>query len=289
MNRTGIHKKRREPTNRISLVLSVLRIVGSVIARAAFIFHIRRRVTTENLESAFPALSENDRIKIAKKSYSNIGIVFAEMVYLRYAKSKYIAEHITIANPAMYHSAIAQSRGLVVIAGHFANWEWLALGGSMLLHSNFAVVRKNIQTTFTERFLDKMRKRSGNQLINSADIRKMFRVLQNGNCIALLADQAAPSESVRVDFFGREVPAFEGPARLALRTQAPMLLAECRRVDDGDYLITFHEIAYSDLVGHSIESVKELTVRHTKLLEEIIRRNPEQWLWQHRRWKNAGI
>ena len=130
-----------------------------------------------------------------------------------------------------------------------------------------------------------MRVRTGNILIDAGNIRGMYHELQNGGCIALLADQAAPGESTRVEFFGREVPTFEGPARLALRTGAPILFAECIRNTDGDYTVTFHPISYDDLLGDSSDNIRELTNRHTHLLERIIREHPGQWLWQHKRWK----
>jgi KDO2-lipid IV(A) lauroyltransferase len=266
-------------------VRAALNLIGILVARIAYIVGVRKKVTLENLRNAYPKLSLPERKRIGRKSYTNLGIVFAEMLYLRFASRTSIAKHITISNPQQFFSSMSQNKGLIVVAGHFANWEWLALGGALVLNKNFAVIRKNIQTSFTERFLEKMRIRTGNSLINSADIRKMYKVLQNGGCIALLADQAAPGESTHVLFFGREVPTFEGPARLALRTKAPMLFAECHRNENGDYVITFHSITFDDLAGDSPENIKELTFRHTHLLEEIIRKNPDQWLWQHRRWK----
>ncbi len=262
-----------------------LQLTGILIARIAYFFGVRKKVTLDNLSNAFPELTENQRRVLAKKSYSNLGIVFAEMIYLRFASLQIIGRYITVSNPQLFHKYIKEQNGLIVVAGHYANWEWLALGGAIVLHENFAIVRKNIQTSFTERFLEKMRIRSGNSLINSGDIRKMYGVLRNGKCIALLADQAAPGESARVKFFGREVPTFEGPARLALRTKSPMLFAECIRTENGNYVITFHVISFDDLQGDTPENIRELTYRHTHLLEEAIRRHPEQWLWQHRRWK----
>ena len=113
----------------------------------------------------------------------------------------------------------------------------------------------------------------------------MYRVLHDQGCIALLADQSAPGESAHVRFFGQDVPTFEGPARLALRTKAPMLFAECLRESGGSYCITFYPIGYDDLIGDSQENIRQLTFRHTNLLEQVIRKNPDQWLWQHRRWK----
>lgn len=268
----------------IRLALSV---IGSLTAWIAYYLGIRKYVTFENLRRAYPELSENQQKLIAIKSYSNLGIVFAEMLYLRFAGKENIQKHITVSNPQLFHKYIKEENGLIVVAGHFANWEWLAVGGALVLHENFAIVRKNIPTSFAEKFLEKMRIRSGNSLINSGDIRRMFSTLQNGKCIALLADQAAPANSCKVRFFGREVPTFEGPARLALRTKSPMLFAECIRGINGDYIITFHDIPHTDLIEDSVDNIKELTYRHTHLLEDAIRRHPDQWLWQHRRWKNA--
>ncbi len=263
----------------------VLKTFGAHFAKLAFVFGIRKRVTLENLNNAYPELTVHEKYKIAIGAYANLGIVFAEMLYLRFASIKKIESRIRISNPELFQKLLSEQKGLIVVAGHFANWEWLALGGARILKENFSIVRKNIQTSFTERFLEKMRIRTGNTLINSGDIRKMYRVLRNGSCIALLADQAAPGESTRINFFGREVPTVEGPARLALQTRAPMLFAECLRISGGDYLITFHRIGFDDLLDITEENVHELTHRHAHLLEEIIRRQPEQWLWQHRRWK----
>jgi len=265
------------------MVRSILNTIGIYVAILAYTFGIRQSVTLENLKYAYPELSSGERNKIAKASYRNLAIIFAEMLYLRFASRKNIAKHITVTNPELFHHSIDQGKGLIVVAGHFANWEWLALGGALSLKKSFAVVRKNIHAW--EKFMEKMRLRTGNELINSGDIRKMYRIINNGGCIAMLADQAAPGESVRVNFFGREVPTFEGPARLALRTRAAMLFAACLRTENGDYAITFHPILFDDLIGDNHDNIKELTARHTRMLEEVIRLHPDQWLWQHKRWK----
>jgi KDO2-lipid IV(A) lauroyltransferase len=266
-------------------VRAALNFLGILLANIAYLFGVRKKITAENLRNAFPELSGTSQKRIARRAYTNLGIVFAEMLYLRFASRKNIAKYISISNPELFHASLAKRKGLIVIAGHFANWEWLALGGALALKTNFAVVRKNIQTSFTERFLETMRLRTGNALINAGDIRKMYRFLQNDGCIALLGDQAAPGESTRVKFFGREVPTFEGPARLALRTRTPMLFAECLRLENNDYRITFYPIQFDDITGDTDAHIHELTYRHTHLLEEIIRKHPDQWLWQHRRWK----
>src|SRR5205823_3451427 len=143
-----------------------LNAIGMFIALLAYAIGVRKKITLENLTFAYPEMTDVERKRIAQKSYKNLGVVFAEMLYLRFAAKEKIARHITISNPGIFHASLAQGKGLIVVAGHCANWEWLALGGALVLSKNFAVIRKNIQTSFTERFLEKMRVRTGNSLIN---------------------------------------------------------------------------------------------------------------------------
>ncbi len=260
---------------------SLLVLVGIIIARCSYVFGLRKTVTIENLKRAFPTYPDREIRTIARKSYSNLGRVFAEMVYLRFASLESISQKTIIINPELYHRSLAEGNGLIVVAGHYANWEWLALGGAMGLHSNFAIVRKNIQTSNTERFLEDLRLRSGNTLINSGNTYRMLRTLREGKCVAILADQAAPSESVRVRFFNTLVPTFEGPARLAISSGATMLFAECHLNDDNSYSIEFRKIERTPS-----DTIESLTQAHTIFLEAMIAKNPQFWLWQHRRWKN---
>ncbi len=260
---------------------SLLVLVGIIIARLSYVIGVRKTITIENLKRAFPHYSDHEIGVIAKKSYDNLGRVFAEMIYLRFGSLKAISEQTEMTNPELYHESLAAGKGLIVVAAHYANWEWLALSGAMSLHSNFAIVRKNIQTSVTERFLEHLRLRSGNTLINTDNAYRMLRTLREGKCIAILADQAAPSESVRVRFLNTSVPTFEGPARLALASGAEMLFAECILNSNRGYSITFRKIERS-----ASDTIESLTQAHASCLEAMIIKHPEYWLWQHRRWKN---
>ncbi|HYM21159.1 MAG TPA: lysophospholipid acyltransferase family protein [Candidatus Kapabacteria bacterium] len=257
--------------------------VGSALAVCFYIVGARKRVTLENIARAFPEMTELERNRLARSAYKSLGCVFAEMVYLRFASLKAINTNTIIANPELYHATLNQGKGLIVVAGHYANWEWLALGGAIGLGSNFSIVRKNIPSKGIEKFLERLRIRSGNTLINSGDVRSMVMTLRAGKCLAILADQAAPSESVAINFFSIPTHTFEGPAWLALRTGANMLFAECNLDGSGKYVIRFHPIPI-----YPADTVLTLTQRHASILESIIRRRPELWLWQHKRWKYSS-
>ncbi len=251
----------------------------------AYVLGIRRTVTTENIRYAFPSYHSRQRKKIAYGSYMNLAKVFAEILYLQYTSNTKIAQGVKFVNPEIYYNAEKRKKGVIIISGHYANWEWMALAGPLLLHTTYSIIIKNLPSPKIEKFMQRLRTRTGNVLIPSADVRKMFRVLSDGGTLTLLADQSAPSESIRVPFFGYDTPTFEGAARLALRTRASLLFANAIRQIDHNYSVTFTEVSFDDLLDDSIENIRELTLRYTRLLEESIRREPTQWLWLHRRWK----
>jgi Kdo2-lipid IVA lauroyltransferase/acyltransferase len=244
-------------------------------------------VTMDNLRHAFRSLSESELQQLASNSYGNLGAVFFEMLYLRFASREAIESRLRITNQTEIESVLRQGKGMILLSAHLANWEWMAVGTSLRLKQPLYVIVKNQKDGYAERFLNAMRSRFGNIMIAAGDVRSSFRVLREGKILAMLGDQAAPAESIAIDFFGRKVPTFEGVARFALRTRAPIYLAECVRTKDGGYEMTFHNVPFTDLLSASSEDVEELTKRHTSLLESIIRKKPELWLWQHRRWKDV--
>jgi Kdo2-lipid IVA lauroyltransferase/acyltransferase len=269
------------------MIRKFLVLLGQFLALAAYTLGIRKRVTHDNLKRAFPDFTYRRITSIAKASYKNLGSVFAEMVYLRFASQENIIRRVEInASPETLQTFKGKT-GAIVVSAHYSNWEWMAMGAARHLGSEFFIIVKNVAGKWSERFLQKMRVRTGNKLIPTGDVRAMFKVLKQGSSIALLGDQAAPGESVRVPFFGVGTPTYEGPARLALRTRVPLVFGICMPAQGGKYIIELHRINYDDLIDTSDESIRELTSRHVKVLEGYIRENPEQWLWQHRRWKNA--
>jgi KDO2-lipid IV(A) lauroyltransferase len=265
----------------------LLDLIGASLATLAYWLGFRRNVTDTNLRLALPNLSKREANKIALGSYRNLGRVFAEMLYLRFASREAFKRNLHLSNPEVLESALASGHGVLILSGHLSNWEWGGIGFNLFLHKPFYLVVKNQTKGFAEHFVSAMRKRFGGTLVNAGDVMALYRALQKGEAVSMLTDQAAPSESTRVEFFGRLVPTFEGAARLALRTRAEMIFYAPTRLHDGKYSVRFDRIDYSDLSGSSDENVWLLTERHTQALERAIREHPSEWLWQHKRWKHA--
>jgi Kdo2-lipid IVA lauroyltransferase/acyltransferase len=268
-------------------MLLLLRTIGSILGIAAGVVGIRKSVTLDNLRHAFPDFSEKQIGQLARRSFANLGIVFIEFIFLRFAPKTAVHTGLHINNLQEAAPLIAGPNGSILLSGHLGNWEWLALGCGLQIDRPLDVIIKNQRSSVAERFLARMRGRFGNRMVDAGDVRTIYRALSNKELLAILGDQAASAESVRVTFFGRDVPTFEGTARLALRTRAPILFLQPYRRTSHGYECRFHNVEFGDLTDANEVNVKELTARHTALLESCIREKPEFWLWQHRRWKNA--
>ena len=153
----------------------------------------------------------------------------------------------------------------------------------------FYIIVKGQANDYVDHVINRWREKFGAHTVPMGiSIREILRALQNGHVVGMASDQAAAKESVAVNFFGREVPTFQGPAMFALRTHAPLIIGLAVRQSDGIYRLRFHRVPSDDLDGVTDANVKELTRRQVELTEKIIREHPEQWMWMHKRWKHVA-
>ncbi|MEJ2104978.1 MAG: lysophospholipid acyltransferase family protein [Ignavibacteriaceae bacterium] len=134
--------------------------------------------------------------------------------------------------------------------------------------------------------MNRFRTKFNNEIVPlGISIRKTYQTLKEKKIVAMVADQRGPREGERVDFFGREVSVYTGPAALAVKTGAPIIYGIPIRQKDFKYRTVLVEIPTNDLNVNDEDKIKEISQRHTAYLEKIIREYPEQWLWMHNRWK----
>ena len=268
-------------------MLWLLRGVGGALGICAYSVGVRSKVTIDNLANAFPEWSSIERRRTARRCYALLGMVFFEFLYLRFASKKNIEQGLEIINLQEYLPILESNKGAILLSGHLGNWEWLALGCGLRVKRPLDVIIKNQTGPLAERFLIRMRSRFGNKMMDAGNTRAIYRAARSGELLAILGDQTGSPEDVRVPLFGRSVPVFEGTARIALAAQIPILFLEPFERTAFGYRCQFHLVPSADLKEQNPETVRELTRRHTALLESIIRKKPEFWLWQHKRWKHA--
>lgn len=250
----------------------------------------RRRITLENIRNAFPEKDSEWHRKLVSRSYHNLGIVLAEILAFKSLSDDKIRKYIRYENIGLINELIARGKGLILLSGHFGNWEFLAYSAGFFSGVQVTIIVKPQKNKLADRFINKIRTRRNNSVVSMYKAaREIITVLRKGESIALLADQSAsPQKNVFIEFFGRPAATYKAPAELSLKFDCPIIMGFAERQADGTYFVKLKEIEHSDLED-TPENVEVLTKRHVVELEQAIRKNPDHWPWQHRRWKHSEM
>ena len=273
----------------------VVRLLGLKISRRlsiliAFTFYyivpIRKQVTLKNLRKAFPEYSKSEIKKIAFGSYKSFSITLVEMLYIPFMTRKQIENAIYCENAELVRNYYEQKSGLILLSGHFGNWEYIALSVSTKINIPFHVVVKPQRNPYVDAYLNRGRRKWINKIVPlGASIRKVYAELKAKNIVAMVADQRGPADGLRLDFFGQQTSIYPGPAMLAIKAKAPIIYGLTIRQPDYSYTARLFEISIENLPGDEENQIKELSQRHMAFLESAIRKHPEHWLWMHNIWK----
>jgi KDO2-lipid IV(A) lauroyltransferase len=275
----------------ISLILSAKcrNRVGKWIGNFGyFLAAKRRKIAINNLEIAFPEKKAEEIEKIAKGSFQNLGITFFELFAMSSLSEKKLQKMIDFdGGIELINRVNSRRKGMIFLSGHFGNWEIIAYSVGVFTKIPITIIVKPQANIFIDKFLNKFRTASGNEIVSMYKAaRTIIDVITKGETIALLADQAATKDKdLFIDFFGRQASTHKVVGELALRYKIPIIMGFAVRQKDGKYKAEIFELEHNDL-ENSIENVRKLTERHVKLLENIIKKYPEQWAWMHKRWKH---
>lgn len=248
----------------------------------------REQITIDNIRASFPKHTKQWAIKTAVASYRNLGITLAEVLAMKYLSDDEIKDYVHYDNADLIKRMHNRGKGVILLSGHFGNWEFLAYSAGLVTKFPITVIVKPQKNRFADVILNEYRIRGGNKVISMYNAaREIVNSLRSGGIVALLADQSATKDKdIFVEFFGRPAATFESPAALALKYQVPIIIGFAVRNKEGRYDVNLSEIKYDDL-EYNKNGIEELTKRHVKILEDAIRKNPELWAWQHRKWKHA--
>lgn len=272
------------------------RIIGLNLSRKfssliAFFFYyilpIRKDVVFDNLKHAFPDFPE-DRIKeIAYGSYKSFCLTLAEILYMPWLDEDQLKQIMVCEKRDLIVKRFDEGNGVILLSAHLGNWEYLATSVAAQINKKFYVVVKPQRNPFVNTWMNKYRTKWTNEIVPlGVSIRNVFSVLLNKGIVAMVADQRGPEESIKLKFFGRLTSVYTGPAVLSLKTNSPIIYGISERQKDLNYKVELIEVDRNNLPENSEEKIKVLTERMLKILEDIIRQYPEQWLWMHKRWKH---
>ncbi|HXH60987.1 MAG TPA: lysophospholipid acyltransferase family protein [Fimbriimonadaceae bacterium] len=254
--------------------------IGRLVWRLA---RRRRRVGESNLLMAFPGMSEQAARATCKRVFENFGRSSADF-FLGLAGDKEQLERTTkVEGLEHFERAHSKGKGVILITGHFGNWErisaWLVHQGHKL-----AVIARDTDDQGINQLVNELREGPGTEVIPRGNAaRPVIQRLRRNELVGILPDQNA--REVFIPFFGKPAGTVLGPGVLAERTGAPVVPVFCRYVGEGRYTITF----YPELQPEPGYDTKgEGTMRAINAqLEAVIRAAPDQWLWFHDRWRSA--
>jgi len=260
--------------------------LGSLLGDIAWHLRLRRKVAEDNLKRAFPYLTTADRTRILIEHYRELGQVACEYPRMgelvRAPASAVVAE---LDGFEHLEAVRAGGRGTILLTGHYGNFELLGAWLGRMHPVSFVI--KSMSNPLVERLVTGWRRAAGVELIPlGSGLRRVFEALKENRWVAMVADQDAHEKGVFVPFFGRPASTPVGPAEIALRTGAPILMGFVVRRRDGRHTLTVTPPIEAPPPG-SANAAMLLTAAHTERLERWVRRHPEMWFWLHRRWKTA--
>ena len=265
------------------LPIRLIHFLGALLGNLAYYtLHKFRKRTLSNLSLAKDlCYSEKELIQTAKKSFKNLAITCLEYAKLSWVSK--IESFVKCKNPKVAQEIIDKGKGVIFFCGHQANWELLFLEGTLRMPG--VAIGRPIKNRYLYNWVVSIREKFGGTIIPpKSAIKEGFRALKRGRFFGILGDQGMPESEYAFDFFGRRAWTTPAPALLAYKTQCPIVVATILRKHFK------YEIHYSDPIWPRKEAgledeVKRMMQESLDLLEEKIRLAPDQWLWQHNRWK----
>lgn len=250
------------------------------------ILRIRRREVDEHLRLVFPDRERRWRARTARASYAHVGRQAVMLFRMADWSDEELRARTRMEGIEHIEAALAEGGGVIMLTGHIGNWE---VGGAALAARGMPldVVGKGMANRRFEEDLFEARRDLGMRVIEISDAPKgVLRALRDGRAIAIVADQNMHRHGIFLPFFDRLAATARGPALFALRAEVPVIfgyaLAESRRPQR--YVVHTAPLEYQ-VTGDLETDVRALMTAYHTRLEEVIRRAPEQYFWQHKRWK----
>jgi len=246
----------------------------------------RRNLARTNLARAFPEMSPEEVDALSVRVFEHFGGVASELIRALSHPPADALSRIETKGAANAVNALASGRGVLLMTAHLGNWEWAALGtGALGIRTG--VVARPLDNPLLDATLTRLRSSTGNTVIEKREAtRAMLRALRGGGAIGILNDQHAhPPDAITAPFFGRPAATSSALARLADRTEALIVPAYAIRIEPGRWRLTYEPPLDVRALSPQERGVEMLTARLNGILEAMIRRHPEQWLWLHNRWR----
>jgi KDO2-lipid IV(A) lauroyltransferase len=260
--------------------------LGAGLGRLAYALSRRYRcVAIENLRRAFPDWTPRQVKATARRVFRNFGVSLAEFLKAPSMSQAEIERILTVVGLEHLDAAFAEGKGVLLITGHFGNWELMARYICMLGYP-VAVIARDADDPGTTALITMLRERSGYRVFPRGNAaRLVLKALRANEAVGILPDQNAGD--VFVEFFGQKAGSVAGPAVFHLRTGAPLVPLFNVRLPDDRHRVEILPPMRFEPSGDAQADYQRIMQALHDVLEDYVRRYPDQWLWLHDRWKSA--
>ena len=261
--------------------------LGALIGRFVGPVFRSKNITTKNIINGLGNINEEKESEIINGMWSNIGRTFAEYVFLKDFKFNTTNfDHMKI-NGINYLNEIKKNNETVIFySGHFANFELMAMELNKS-EIKCAAIYRPLNNFFLNPLMEYLRIKyiCPYQIPKGrAGMREILSKVKNGYSIALMVDQRV-TEGLKVPFFNKPAYTTTIPAQLALRYNFKLVPISLVRKEGTNFEMTIHEPYKIEKTGNEEEDTKNITIKINQILEQMIIKNPRQWIWSHNRWK----
>jgi KDO2-lipid IV(A) lauroyltransferase len=263
---------------------SLGRIIGSSLSRIG----IRRDVVESNLRLAFPERSDDWILDTMRRAYQHLGREATAMMRLSKLHPQDVIDRTDAVGWNELESSLSLGKGVLLVTGHYGNWEIAAAAVAARGVPIAAIVRRQGNRLVDER-LQQLRRDLGVETIYQGQApARVPRILRANGVVGIVGDQDARRSGVFVPFFGHPASTHRGPALFALRLGAPVFSCIARRLpgDDIRYQVAGERVEFTPS-GELDADIHSLTAELALRLERQVRLAPEQYFWFHKRWKTA--
>lgn len=245
-----------------------------------------RAICDYQLQLVYPELHPRERKRLARRTFQNLGMTLWEMLATPRIRRE-VDRWLHLEDGAVLQEAHAEGKGVILITGHMANWELLGIALQRLRVPAQAVARTLVNTPLNDLVI-KHRESDYLRIVqrgSEGSARQLLSCLKQGDVLLLVIDHDVEVPSVFVDFFGMPANTPRAAASLALRLGVPVVSGFDRRLADGTHRIRFRRISPPKGIRNDQEGIQRYTQVFSDAIEAHIRECPEQWTWNHRRWK----
>ena len=230
-------------------------------------------------------LSEDEARKVVRESFVNLARNVLEILYMPHLNEKNFEQYIEIDHLERLKEALAEKKGVVIVTGHIGTWEWLSASFTLngLPVTAIAKPQPNMQYTNA---LNDLRKTIHVEIFSrgTSELLSAARALRQGKILGFLSEQDGGPGGAFLPFLGKIASTPMGAAVFAYKFNSPVVPAFIIRQPNGKHKVLVGEIMRYEDTGDTDKDLFNFTARMTKIVEQVIRDNPTQWLWFQKRW-----